>query len=60
MECRNHPGIAAIERCDGCGQPFCYECLAAIGGRNYCTACRGGTVPGQTPPAVGYHRATCD
>ena len=60
MECRNHPGIAAIERCDRCGQPFCYECLVAVGGWNYCAACQAGTVPGQAPPVLAYRSATCD
>ena len=62
MECRNHPGIAAIERCDGCGQPFCYECLVEMGGWKYCAACRGPATQGRAPlpMALGRPALTCD
>jgi len=40
MECRNHPTVAAVDRCAGCAESFCSECLVEIHGQKYCGACK--------------------
>lgn len=58
MQCKNHSSVAAADRCTGCAEPFCVDCLVEIQGQKYCGACkvmalkgrplvveRGGTVP---------------
>jgi len=40
MQCKNHPTVAAIERCAGCAEPFCSECLVEIQGQKYCGVCK--------------------
>ena len=59
MECRNHPGIAAIERCDGCGQPLCYDCLVDMAGGKFCAACRASAPPNQAPPMMARRIQVC-
>ncbi len=40
MECKNHPGVNAVGRCEGCAESFCSNCLVEIGGKQYCGACK--------------------
>lgn len=40
MECKNHPGTAAIDRCSGCAETFCFNCLVEIQGGKYCASCK--------------------
>jgi hypothetical protein len=40
MQCKNHPNVAAVDRCAGCAEPFCPECLVEIHGQKYCGACK--------------------
>lgn len=40
MDCRNHPGVAAVNRCAGCAEPFCGNCLVEVGGKPYCGSCK--------------------
>ena len=40
MECRNHSGTAASERCAACMEPFCANCLVFVKGRHYCASCK--------------------
>ena len=40
MECRNHPETAASDRCAGCMEPFCPNCLVTVKGRSYCASCK--------------------
>jgi hypothetical protein len=40
MQCKNHPETAAIERCTGCAEPFCGDCLVEIHGQKYCGSCK--------------------
>jgi hypothetical protein len=40
MDCRNHPGVAAIARCAGCAEAFCSNCLVDIKGQKYCGSCK--------------------
>lgn len=50
MECRNHPGVAATGRCEGCAEAFCHNCLVDIGGRQYCGSCKVSAVSGAPVP----------
>lgn len=49
MECRNHPGVEAKDRCSGCQEPFCGNCLVSVRGRSYCASCKVMALGGQTP-----------
>ncbi len=40
MQCKNHPTAAAADRCAGCAEPFCADCLVEIQGQKYCAACK--------------------
>lgn len=40
MECKNHPGVQAIDRCAGCAEAFCQNCLVDIQGQKYCGGCK--------------------
>jgi len=46
MDCKNHPGVTAINRCAGCAEPFCNNCLVDINGQFYCASCKTMTVAG--------------
>jgi|SRR5690349_10457273 len=52
MDCKNHPGVAAVNRCAGCAEPFCGNCLVEVGGKPYCAACKSMAVAG-VPMAEG-------
>lgn len=49
MECRNHPGAAAIDRCSGCAESFCGNCLVDIQGVPYCASCKVMALQGGSP-----------
>ena len=49
MECRNHPGTGAADRCAGCTEPFCPNCLVTVKGRRYCASCKVMALSGQAP-----------
>jgi hypothetical protein len=40
MECRNHPGVEAEDRCVGCMELFCANCLVFVRGQKYCSSCK--------------------
>jgi hypothetical protein len=40
MECRNHAAAPATDRCAGCMEPFCPNCLVTVKGRSYCASCK--------------------
>ena len=40
MECSNHPGVEAVNRCSGCSEPFCNDCIVEIKGEKYCSNCK--------------------
>ena len=49
MECRNHPATAAGDRCVGCMEPFCPNCIVTVRGRKYCASCKEMALGGKTP-----------
>jgi hypothetical protein len=40
MECVNHSNAEAQDRCTGCAEPFCHECLVEVVGEKYCGSCK--------------------
>lgn len=53
MECRNHPGVAAADRCSACMEPFCSNCLVTVKGRKYCGSCKVSALGGAMPIVEG-------
>jgi len=47
MECKNHPGVQAVDRCTGCAEAFCANCLIEMQGKQYCGSCKVIAVKGQ-------------
>jgi hypothetical protein len=56
MQCRNHPNVSATDRCTGCAEPFCPNCLVQVHGQNYCASCKMMTVKGPPPPPASRSR----
>src|SRR2546429_8270068 len=56
MQCKNHPSVEAVDRCTGCAEPFCPDCLVEIHGQKYCGACKVMAIQGQ--PTVLAEEAT--
>lgn len=50
MQCKNHPDVAATDRCAGCAEPFCAACLVEIKGQKYCGACKVMALAGAPAP----------
>lgn len=40
MQCKNHPDVNAVDRCAGCAEPFCENCLVEIQGQKFCASCK--------------------
>jgi hypothetical protein len=51
MQCKNHPDVAAVDRCSGCAEAFCPDCLVEIQGQKYCGACKTMALRGAPPLA---------
>jgi hypothetical protein len=47
MQCKNHPTVPAIDRCAGCAEPFCGDCLVEMHGQKYCGSCKIMALKGQ-------------
>jgi hypothetical protein len=58
MQCKNHPEIVAVDRCAGCAEPFCADCLVDIHGQKYCAACKTMALRGG-PPVVEEATIPC-
>jgi hypothetical protein len=50
MQCKNHPDIEALDRCVGCAEAFCENCLVAIKGQKHCADCKHMAVT--RPPSI--------
>ena len=48
IQCKNHPGVPATDRCAGCAETFCPNCLVVLGGQRYCASCKVLAVSGRT------------
>lgn len=40
MQCKNHPQVGAVDRCAGCAEAFCPDCLVEMHGQKYCGSCK--------------------
>ena len=58
MECKNHPGVEAVDRCGGCSEAFCGNCLVEIQGQKLCGSCKVMAIQGQ-PPIPPEPTRTC-
>jgi hypothetical protein len=58
MNCRNHEGVPAEDRCAGCAEGFCSHCLVQVAGRKYCSACKVMAVQG--PPQLTDGNMACE
>jgi hypothetical protein len=58
MQCKNHPEVAAVDRCSGCAEPFCPDCLIEIQGQKYCGSCKTMALRG-APPIVEEATIPC-
>jgi hypothetical protein len=47
IQCKNHPGVPATDRCGGCAETFCPNCLVDIRGQKYCGSCKVMALQGQ-------------
>ncbi len=50
MQCKNHPAVQAVDRCAGCAESFCGDCLVELQGQKYCAACKVMALKG--PPVI--------
>lgn len=57
IQCKNHPGVQATDRCAGCAETFCPNCLIALGGQMYCGSCKVLAVSGR--PVVEQATVPC-
>lgn len=58
MQCKNHPEVVAADRCAGCAEPFCPDCLVDIQGQKYCGSCKTMALRGG-PPVVEEATIPC-
>jgi len=49
MQCKNHPEVPAVDRCAGCAESFCNDCLVEIHGQKYCGSCKTMALRGAMP-----------
>jgi hypothetical protein len=40
QQCKNHPEVLAVDRCKGCAEPFCANCMVEIRSEKYCGSCK--------------------
>jgi hypothetical protein len=59
MQCKNHPDVAAADRCAGCAEPFCSDCLVEIQGQKYCGACKSMALRGGAPQVAEEATIPC-
>ena len=51
--CQTHPTVAAIDRCAGCAEPFCGNCMVELFGQRYCGSCKVMALKDQPLPEIG-------
>ncbi len=53
VACQTHPNVAALDRCAGCAEPFCSNCMIEMYGQRYCGSCKVMALQGQPMPELG-------
>jgi hypothetical protein len=59
MQCKNHTAVAAVDRCAGCAESFCADCLVEIHGQKYCGACKVLALKGGAPTVAEEATIPC-
>jgi hypothetical protein len=59
MQCKNHPEIPATDRCAGCAEAFCPDCLVTMSGQKYCASCKVMALKGQAPVVIEEATIPC-
>jgi hypothetical protein len=59
MQCKNHPTQLAVDRCAGCAESFCSDCLVEIQGQKYCGSCKIMAVKGPPPAIIEQASVPC-
>ncbi|MFL6216863.1 MAG: hypothetical protein ACJ74J_23475 [Blastocatellia bacterium] len=47
IQCKNHLDVPAADRCVGCAEPFCANCMVDVQGQKYCGSCKVMALRGQ-------------
>ena len=55
IACQNHPTIPALDRCAGCAEPFCGNCMVELFGQRYCGSCKVMAIKDQPMPDMGIY-----
>jgi len=55
IACQNHPTVAALDRCAGCAEPFCGNCMVELYGQRYCGSCKVMALKDQPVPDMGVY-----
>ena len=55
IACQNHPTVPAIDRCAGCAEPFCANCMVELFGQRYCGSCKVMAIKDQPMPDMGVY-----
>jgi hypothetical protein len=55
VACQNHPELGALDRCAGCAEPFCFNCMVEMYGQRYCGSCKVMALKGQPMPELGRY-----
>jgi hypothetical protein len=55
VACQNHPTLGALDRCAGCAEPFCFNCIVEMYGQRYCGSCKVMALKGQPMPELGRY-----
>ena len=59
MQCKNHPDVAAVDRCAGCAEAFCGDCLVELKGKKYCANCKVMVLAGKNPQPPEHDLRPC-
>ena len=60
MECTHHADVEAVDRCAGCSEPFCSDCLVPVQGKRYCGECKVMALQGKAPPIPERQMRPCE
>ena len=59
MQCKNHPDVEAVDRCAGCAEAFCGDCLVDLKGKKYCANCKVMVLAGKNPQPPEHDLRPC-
>jgi hypothetical protein len=59
MQCKNHADVPAVDRCVGCAEAFCGDCLVEVLGQKYCGSCKVLAIQGRQVAVVEEDTVPC-